>query len=357
MLRTLQTTRHCPGRTGNGRRVGWTLPPLRAERMLVRDEGDGDGGARCSSTPSAPVSGGILRSSVRLWLTVACLSVLVLEPGRSGDVDAPPAPPAGRLIPDGVGETRYLCVFGPQGDPRYGATDSVQVLFFALPAVSSSPLAVHVYDPGSGGRLEFDTRQHTPVTTRFSVLGGEGTFSDPASRLARPKGEQRGAVLVSKTFGTEEHYRWVTLGRFGKQQGEQVGRKVYYKLVVVATEGGSANLYRVAVSPHTVDVFTYELSITVSRSLVLSVALPADVSTVQEHSFDLDSWTSRFLGDVKLTGSRNGRWVTNEVRLPSEVHGGGGRYRVERSWGGYDHMAFYLTDTEGRALPLRFSGE
>ena len=352
MLRKLQTIRPCPDRAEGGGRLGQTLALLPAEDVTSREAGMP---APARIAPKGPGSAGL--PDLLLWLTVACFLVPALWAREVGDVDAPPAPPAGRLIPDGVGETRYLCIFGPEGDPRYGATDSVLVLFFGVPAASSAPLVVHVYDPGSGSRLEFDTRESTPVSTRFSVVGGKGAFTDPASRVARPGGEQPGTALVSRVFGVEEHYRWVTFGPFGRQQGERVGRKVYYKLVVAGTGGGSANLFRVAVSPHTVDVFTYELSITVSRSATLSVPLPEGVRTVREYGFDLDSWTSRFLGDVKLSGSRNGRWVQNEVKLPAGMLGGGLRYRIERSWRGYDHMAFYLTDADGNALPLRFSGE
>ena len=288
------------------------------------------------------------------WVAFALLAFPLPAAAGGSDADAPPAPPAGRLIPDGVGETKYLCVFGPDGDPRYGATDGIQILFFAVPASSSAPLAVHVYDPVSGGRLEYGTRQYTPVVTRFSVFGGQGAFSDPASRAARPQAGQPGTMLASELFEGQGQSRWVTLGRFGREQGERVGETVYYKLVVTGTAGGSANLFRVAVSPHTVDVFTYELSITVSRSVTLSVGLSSSLTVVREHNFDPDASTVCFLNDAKLERSRNGRWAENEVALPARSPGDLVRYRVSRTWPGDDHVAFYLTDPEGNALPICF---
>jgi len=166
--------------------------------------------------------------------------------------------------------------------------------------------------------------------------------------------------LVSSVFGKEKGNTWVSLGEFSVDKGDVVGGGVYFKLMVTGISGGSPNLFRLAISPPDVDVFTYSLSLAMPRESGQTsrfyIAVPPGTTRITEHNFDLDGMATSDLQGVSLKGSRNGRWQENEVTIPPSwqlrqriV------YELRKTRTANDNAAVYFTGPQGNRLAIHFS--
>jgi len=301
--------------------------------------------------------GGAVGASARV--VIAC-GLFASAVAWGGPVDEPPAPPAGRLVPGGTNGAKYLYVFGPEGDRRLGATGSAQVIWIRARRTQSQPVNIHVFDPGSGSRKEMGGRGGSFTKTKYTVYGGPGAYTGAGAKTAGPTPEQAGTVLVSSIFGNENRNEWVALGQFALAQGEAVGGNVYFKLVVAGVSGGSSNLFRLAISPPSVDAFTYAVSLALpwekGQECRFYVAIPPGSSRVTEHNFDLDGMATCALQGLELKGSRNGRWEKNELTIPPSW---GLRQRVTyqlvKTRNADDNTAVYFTDAQGVSLAIHFA--
>ncbi|MBT3378023.1 MAG: hypothetical protein HN742_00300 [Lentisphaerae bacterium] len=292
-----------------------------------------------------------------IHLALICCGLFATGTMWGDTVDNPPAPPAGRLIPGGTNGAKYLCVFGPKGDKRLGATESVQAIWIRARRVQSGPVTIHVFDPGSGSGREVGS----PTTkTAYTVYGGRGAYTQMVPADATPGSKQPGTALASAVFGAGKRDEWVGLGQFGMKSGEAVGENVYFKLVVAGLTGGSANLFRLAISPPTVDVFTYALNVALprkrGRECKFYVAIPPGSARISEHNFDMDGMTACSLPGMELESSRNGRWAENELTIPpswdlrQRV-----AYQLVKTKNADDNMSAHFTDALGTPLAIYFA--
>jgi len=305
---------------------------------------------------AARMLAGRSRAGLPALVMAAAMLGLAGVPAAGADaVDSPPAPPAGRLLPGGTNLSKYLCVFGPQAKPRLGAAGCLQVVFLRVPRSTVDPVVVHVFDPGSGAGPELVAGNSVPTTTVFTVHGGAGAYTDAAVRAVWPPATQAGEKLAAYTSGAEVRRTWVTLGSFPVEQGEGCGEDVYFRVTALGATGSSTNLFRLAVSPATVDAFTYALSANLTTGMCFYVDIPAGAGAVIEHNFDMDWRSVCQLGEVRLVSSHNGLWVENRVSLPPAMQGRRLPYRVSRRWGGYNNVSVYVTDEAGQPLPIHFA--
>lgn len=312
---------------------------------------------RSHATHARSVFGGAVGTSARAAIACGLFAAAIVW---GGPVDEPPAPPAGRLVPGGSNGAKYLYVFGPEGDKRLGATGSPQVIWIQARRTQSQPVNIHVFDPGSGSRQEMGGQGASLTKTKYTVYGGPGAYTDAGAKTATPTPEQAGTVLASSVFGNEKRDEWVTLGQFALEQGEAVGGNVYFKLVVAGVSGGSSNLFRLAISPPSVDAFTYALSLALpwekGQECRFYVAIPPGSSRVAEHNFDLDGMATCALQGLELKGSRNGRWEKNELTIPpswdlrQQVP-----YQLVKTKNADDNTAVYFTDAQGAPLAIHFA--
>lgn len=319
-----------------------TMPDRLLKSPSTRAQSKHGSGARAAAR--AAIAWGLLAT------TITC----------GGDVDGPPAPPAGRLVPGGTNGTKYLCVFGPAGDKRLGATESAQVIWIRAKRSQSQPVTIHVFDPGTGSPAEVGGQDAPLTKTTYTVCGGPGAYTSAGGNTGGSAPDQAGTVLVSSVFGHDHRDEWVSLGQFALEQGEAVGGHVYFRVVVAGVSGGSSNLFRLAISPPSVDAFTYALSLALPREkgqeCQFYVAIPPGSVRVTEHNFDLDRMATCDLHGLELKGSRNGRWEKNELTVPpswdlrQRIP-----YRLVKARNADDNMAAYFTDAQGNHLAIHFS--
>jgi len=161
-------------------------------------------------------------------------------------------------------------------------------------------------------------------------------------------------------FGDEGHNTWVTLGQFAPEQGEAVGEDVCFKLVVAGVSGSSSNLFRLAISPPSVDAFTYALSLALppgkGHECRFYVAIPPGSLRVREYNFDLEGRATCDLQGLELEGSGDGRWQKNELTIPPSwdlrrrIP-----YRFVKTRGAGDQTAVHFADAQGVPLAIHFA--
>jgi hypothetical protein len=64
--------------------------------------------------------------------------------------------------------------FGVGAHQQEGDPDNRQAFYFSVPAGSTKPLFVRLFDPDSGGAYDQITTRGADTTTRFTVFGGKG---------------------------------------------------------------------------------------------------------------------------------------------------------------------------------------
>ncbi len=267
-----------------------------------------------------------------------------------------------KVIPGDYNNLDYFYVFGPGAKRRDGRDDGSQILFYRFRRSAVENVSIYVYDPGVGGRMDrSDDFTMSRSQTRYTVYGGAGALSDPASQSIVPAIDQPGTVLTSKEYSVEYPDEWIKLGPFRLDQGEAVGDYVYFKLEVLATAGSLGNSFRTAVAPRSAAVFSYNTTVRLNErqgsTMSFSLEVPANVHRVIEHNYDMDRGGKPFLtSDVaryKLRASGD-RWRKNKVDLvPSEIPYTL-QYEIIKGRQRYANAGFYFTDGYGNPLKLFF---
>ncbi len=142
----------------------------------------------------------------------------------------------------------FLVTMGKDADSSWGDEDKLQVFFFLVPADYSEPIYLRVFDPDIGGQFD-ELNEAFNTRTRFSIYGGEQTWTHPLIQEGKSYGEvESGTLLASKIFGNDAKYDndYYTFGPFNPFEGEYVekfdGR--IFKIVSEGLEGNDGNLYR-----------------------------------------------------------------------------------------------------------------
>jgi len=169
-----------------------------------------------------------------------------------------------------------------------GNIDRVNVVFLEIPDTETSTLYFSVRDPACDGKTQGDggydddgvPDQDAGGTTTFYLIGGAGTLSHPDSRkiyYPTPSDARSGTILdsFSRTNQSDNSdaapdYGWVYFSGVSPSQGEHIGNKYYFKVVVEV--GTDALVYKNA----------YQIDISYSNS-----GTPSGVSDVRSFAY---SW-------------------------------------------------------------------
>ena len=135
-----------------------------------------------------------------------------------------------------------------------GDRDGINVLFFEVPDSLTGPLYIGVYSPGTNNSdLTLDAG--TSMTTEFSLFGGEGALTGPNAKVidytvGGTDAAADGTPLSSFTEGNGNATRWRYFDPVLPSQGERIGNKYYFRVVVdVGNAGtGDKNAYQLNVS-------------------------------------------------------------------------------------------------------------
>lgn len=260
--------------------------------------------------------------------------------------------------------------YGAAASIRQGDNDHHQAIYLSLPAGTSDPLYVRIFDPDTVNFHDQMDRRNATTVTRFSVFGGDGAFVPaPTDAEALTEAElTAGARLAERTFGRDRRTdnRWVTLAEVDPAEGERVGDRVIFRLVVDALSGPNGNVYDVAVStredenvaPPGLEMFAYTSTIRMPRRGVLTelrFRVPDDQRTVTVGNFDAafgEAYLTTPLAWYPLIASGQGEWATTDITLPERDRGeivavtlsGGEEYPNDAT--------FYVRDENGTLLPF-----
>ena len=138
----------------------------------------------------------------------------------------------------------YLAVGNFSG---IGDRDRYVVVFFEFPATLTGPLYFAIQDPETAGANDDSNFSGRPVVTSFSLYGGSEAFSDPATRktdftvsgtdpntgtrLARYQYRDLLTAVSGPNLTTTDD-EWVFFPPVDVKQGELVGTRRYFKIVV-----------------------------------------------------------------------------------------------------------------------------
>jgi hypothetical protein len=237
------------------------------------------------------------------------------------------------------------------GTPGNGDPDRLQIVFFEVPASVTSTIYFAVRDPGCDGDTQgnggYDTAgvpdQDATGMTTFTLLGGSGTISSADSRLiyyGTPSVAYTGSPLasfsqgnVNNASGTGPGYGWVYFGGVSPSEGERIGNKYYFKVIVEANATVGKNAFQLNASYTNsgwptgvagVRSFAYAWTLALRQRIASNVynlypfVADGDTGNVAIHSWDMDGGESLSLaaksgyGLGALTVSGNGTtWATS----------------------------------------------
>jgi hypothetical protein len=333
-----------------------------------------------SLTPTITwVDGTTLNGTVPAGLSPGIYNVTVRNPG--------PTNPSGTLehaftVRDAITQPYQVLDYarlrtnGLGNGDSDGDNDKVQVIFFEFPdsLPSDTTLYFNIFDPDCGGSVD---TAGCGMSTTFSVLGGEGAYTNNLSRAPFFNGTNRagvlaGTLLISRTFGADPtDGTWVALNTepITITLGEPVDGKYIFKLAVEGLSGSGGNIYDVSIgtSPATTNtvpsgtrVFAYGLTFETPMSARphLYPYVAASMTQVTQYNFDFDAppgtmtFTTPSGQALALAVSGDGVWASSSHTAAAEDHDATWTVNIESGFGFDNCVTFYATDQNGNALAI-----
>lgn len=279
----------------------------------------------------------------------------------------------GQAVPRIEENIPFLVTFGPSAPPDWGDDDHCSIFFIALPSDFTETIYIRVFDPDIGGQNDenkggFNTR------TKFSIIGGPGTFSEPDARSIDPIGNYKaGTLLYSKTFDNNSRYdnSYYTFGPINPAEGERITfggqEKIYFKVIAEGVSGDDGNLYRYYISTQAdenievegCEPFTFEYNFRMGKGMShLYPFVSEKVVRIRQHNFDFDNdGYLRICSLVRkselVKSSKDGDWSISTHNIHEKEKGACMDLQivslVERR---NNNMVFYITNQYGEALPF-----
>ncbi|HET6450729.1 MAG TPA: hypothetical protein VFI08_05425, partial [Spirochaetia bacterium] len=141
---------------------------------------------------------------------------------------------------------------GTTGTNTLGDRDQTVVLFFEIPDTTTGTLYFGINNPGnSANAAEFD-EAGTGGTSYWYLIGGTGALSDPTSQLTQyavyPSTQPLAGTSLSTFTRIAQNESWVYFGGVSPSQGEHIGNKYYFKIVLQADTAVGKNTFQADVS-------------------------------------------------------------------------------------------------------------
>lgn len=252
------------------------------------------------------------------------------------------------IVPQDDSTVEYFYVIGPDGDPKKGAEDHLQVLHIDIPANGEEEVRIGVYDPGTGENVDAKkSRAHSWDTlTEITISGNK-------------------VVLDKQEFGdTGYDQKYYNFGPFSKTAGTDFGSFYRFTLEVKATTGDDANLFKVGVTPNSAKIsspnITFRLVAKQGAEMVFYPLIPEGTNQIIVKNFDLDEHggTSRLTDPsnglvYEINDSTSGQWSETPITLDSAKK----RfleYIIVKGTQIDAHAGLQITDADGNELPIYF---
>lgn len=232
----------------------------------------------------------------------------------------------------------FLITFSKKGLKSWGDDDNKQVFYFLVPKNYNQPFYIRVMDPDVGGEND-EKKGEFNSTTKFTVYGGKGCYTDEKSRISDPEGDYKsGTMLASKAFGVNAKYdgKWYSFGPFDPSSGEVVNdfNAHCFKIVCEGLSGDDGNLYRYFLSTSKdkniaiegANAFTFEYAFRlhddVNQTSHIYPYIDNDVVTMKQSNFDWDSdgairlISKSHKGEI-MKSSGDNAWAMSKVQINS----------------------------------------
>ncbi len=298
----------------------------------------------------------------RVWFTVIALLL-------SGFIKAQPIPSASENID-------YICTFGKEAEITWGDDDFIQTFFFLIPKANKLPVYIRIFDPNCGGKND----QINPVgaayntSTRFTVYGGKGAFSDPDAQKANPQGNYKSGVqLATNTFNAEGVYddKYFSFGPFNPAEGEYIKEFDSYIIKIIAESytGNDGNLYRYFLSQSTTtnlpvegsNAFTYKYTFRLksgkTETAHLYPLIDDNTISIRQNNFDFDNEGMIKIFSVSKNGipvalSNDGAWASSVHNVTAAEKGKSMNLQIIKNKSRINDMTFYILDQYDKAIPF-----
>ncbi len=263
-----------------------------------------------------------------------------------------------------------LVTYGPAASTQEGDADFKQIVFLQMPAGLADSLFVRIFDADCGGRHDtpfggFDT------TTRFRLYGGNGAFTAPTATDPAPNAaaQTAGVLLADETIGVDPFRddKWINLAVIRAGQGEIVGGRAYFKLLIEGAGGNDANSYNLFLSAAElsnqalpeVRTLNFAPTIRLPEANIFSEMrffVPVGATEVIVHNFDAvgaQVWVETAFR-ASLPVAPAGQNVWSEARVKLEPHETGRLCALNFKGGSEipNDASFYVTDTDGKTLAI-----
>ena len=130
-----------------------------------------------------------------------------------------------------------------------GDRDQINVAFFEIPDTVTSTLYFAINNPGITG-ADPDQNLAGGFATDYTLIGGSGTLSNSQSK--QTEYVTGGSPYIGTQLGqlsyTDTTSGWVYFPGVSPSQGEHIGNKYYFKVVIEVAGGGYKNAYQLDVS-------------------------------------------------------------------------------------------------------------
>jgi hypothetical protein len=281
-------------------------------------------------------------------------------------------------------DVAYIATFGRAAPSAEGDDDRVQVIFLEVPDTAPDDLYIRIFDADTGGGGEGDDTDvvgSSPFDTMmtYTLLGGAGAYTVPAARADHPDaaGINSGTVITQQVVGPDgtRDDAWLPLP-VNRSQGELVGSRYVFKLVVQGAGGDDGNWYQVAISTDPNNnlevlgarVFAFSWCVMLPNQgdeVAVYPFVPAGttISTLTQYNFDFDFEAGlgaaitlisplRTRPVVSLSANGTTASQTFDVFLEEQATTWTARYLSWRAEDKPNHFSIWFLSETGAALPI-----
>jgi PKD repeat protein len=276
---------------------------------------------------------------------------------------------AGGAVPALAQEVPLSVTYGPAAATAEGDHDFREVIFFSVPANLEDRLYLRIFDPDVGGDHDLAYGGSEDTEVRYALAGGEGALSALATGIAPAAEDLTGGEPireVSVAASPALDGKWQTIASFAPDQGELVGDRRVFRLLVEGLTGDDANLYAATLSlrdrrnlaPEGLEVFAFAPTVRVPDDdsvTELRFVVPPDAERLVLHNFDAANGEvalATALRSVPLAASGQDEWRESEVAVLERERGEPAAITFAGGTEIPNDATFYLTDAAGQPLRI-----
>ena len=276
---------------------------------------------------------------------------------------------AGGAAPALAQETPLSVIYGPTASTAEGDHDYRELIFLSVPASLEDRLYLRIFDPDTGGDHDLAYGGSEDTETRYALSGGEGALSAVAA-LLDPGAEDlaSGELIREANFAASGALdgKWLTVASFRPDQGELVGDRRVFRLLVEGLAGDDANLYAATLSlrdrrnlaPDGLEVVAFAPTVRMpdDESITeLRFMVPPDADRLVLHNFDVangDVTLATALRSVPLGASGQNEWRETEVAMLERERGQPAAITFAGGQEIPNDATFYITDAAGEPVAI-----